>query len=171
MHQQKSTFIGCSLHFNDTKPLLEQALMNYSARPLTFINKACCVVVKYMRVSHHVPVYAIFLGFPYGFPGCTGLYTGFMVEDSLFLLREREREKQAWTNTIICLNKWRQNTHTLKHTTRPTFVGPIYIYSHKVQHTFPEYHKNSSQWPFLPCFEELCLTSESDHVLDETLCF
>ncbi len=94
MHQQKSTFIGCSLHFNDTKPLLEQALMNYSARPLTFIDKACCVVVKYMRVSHHVPVYAIFLGFPYGFPGCTGLYTGFMVEDSLFLLRERERERE-----------------------------------------------------------------------------
>lgn len=43
--------------------------------------------------SKHIPVYAIFLGFPYGVPGCTGLYTGFMVEDSLFLLSERERKR------------------------------------------------------------------------------
>lgn len=64
--------------------------------------------------------------------------------------REGERERETsmnCCNTIICLNKskWRQNAHTL-----PT-------YSHKMHHKFPVYHKNTSQWPFLPGFEELCL--------------
>ncbi len=105
--------------------------MNYSARPPTFIDKACCVVVKYMHVSHHVPVYAIFLGFPYGFPGCTGLYTGFMVEDSLFLLRERERERnrhELLQHNHLPKQIKTKYTHSQTHDSK--FVGLIYKYIH-----------------------------------------
>ena len=51
----------------------------------------------------HSPAYAMFLGWPYGVPGWTGLYTGFMLEDSLPLLQgeqiERETERQSEIQT------------------------------------------------------------------------
>jgi len=52
-------------------------------------------------LSNYIPVYAIFFGFPYGVPGCTGLYTGFMVEDSLFLLKESDRQRDIMSYASV----------------------------------------------------------------------